>query len=188
MKTWKEVLMTAPFVIAIAVLTNIFVYYGLHLVYPAPLWEDFCGDKERLQINDETTCLAEGGIWNPSLEVVSEGQTPVRTGYCEATYECRENYEEAQKSYNGIKLLVLLIAGSIVLALAITRKLQQAVTLGFSYGGAFLLLGALGSLWNIAADLGKLVVIGVLLVLLVFVTNRYFNHGRQDIQSPRDRE
>jgi hypothetical protein len=184
MKHFKELLTLIPFVIGIAVLLNLFVYQGMEVIYPSPIYEDYCGNSydrmvepSRVTIDGqpinytpaeitefENQCVAVGGRYEESFE-------PGQLGYCDQNYTCNLEREADEKSRALVMLIVLTIGGAASL-IASKQFKNKAVELGFSYGGLFMLLSTLGQLWRVGSQAVQLVGIVLALAAVVYFANR----------------
>lgn len=181
MKNFKELFTLIPFVVGIAILLNLLVYQGMEVIYPEPMYEDFCtnrldqithptkleGDQvyTDLQITDyKNQCITKGGLYESSA-IAGE------LGYCDFDYTCRVEYEKSAEQYSLIVMSVLLIIG--VLLLMTSRQFSnKAVELGFSYAGVFMMIGSLGRLWQVGSQASQLIAILIALGGLLYFANQ----------------
>jgi hypothetical protein len=156
----------------IALVTNLFVFYSLEVVKPAPRFENFCGDKEMSgNLTTEETCSMVGGQW-VATTTVEEGMKTA--GYCNATYTCQKDFQAAHEQHAGLAFLVLTAVGGILFVLSMFIKGSSVVSNGLGLGGLIsIFLGSVTN-WSYLYPLVKVGLLGALLALILwFAWNKF---------------
>lgn len=151
---------------AIALVSVFFFAYAVQAVYPAPQYEDFCGDRDVVRFFDnKVDCEAVGGMWDPSVEVPKEVGV---SGHCDSDFSCRNEYEDARRPYEQKVFFANLIIGVVVFVVAFFLGLE-AVSSGLM-GGAVLLM-VYGSIryWEELTDIWRTLMLGFALVVLIWL-------------------
>ena len=156
------------FSVAVAFVSVFFFAYAVQAFYPAPVYEDFCGDKPAAVIDNLNDCEAVGGRWDSFVDVPKEVG---RAGYCDVEFTCREDYSEARKPYErnvffanlGIGLIVFVIAFFLV---------KEAVSSGLMGGAVMLIVYGAMRYWGELSDIWRTLMLGVALVVLIWLGYR----------------
>ena len=163
-------------IVAIVVVLNLFFNYTISLIYKTPTFEGFCPSSiTNVTYTDQTMCTKAGGQWNQTTEPVPADGTgmtnPVKvTGYCNATYTCSQQFDNAQNVYNRNVFIILVILGVLAIALgAYLAHFSGAVALGFSFGGVIALITGATRYWSNMQDALRVVVLAIALAALVWV-------------------
>jgi hypothetical protein len=160
--------------IAILILTMFVTIYGINTFYPKPQYEDFCSNDLSMKlIQTPQTCIDSQGKW-----VTYETKTPEgTTGYCDTTYYCRQDYEDAQKTWTKKVFIIAVPLGIIIIALGAFLVSLEPVAAGLMAGGiGTLLYGTWGFFWQ-SEDKVKFVIscIGLTIVIaLAYYFNKKF--------------
>jgi hypothetical protein len=140
--------------IAIIILTIFVVVYGVSTFYDRPDYDDFCGERSLGAIETEAECIAVEGRWD-----AQEGPKPVSedlvTGWCDVTYECRQDYDDAQEIYARNIFLITLPLGILLIVLGIVVFGLEVVGAGLAGGGVGVLLWGIGEYWRFGSNLLK---------------------------------
>lgn len=160
--------------IAILVVLNLFFNYSIHLVYPAPEWNDFCPDQQVNKLLTEAECVGTGGSWTetppltPGVDIARPVPTQVQTGYCDPTFICRQAFEDANKLYNRNVFLILVVLGlaSIIVSFWITA---QAVSYGLSLGGVLSFIIGSMRYWSEMQDYLQVILLALALAVLIWL-------------------
>ncbi len=120
-------------------------------------------------------CTEAGGSWSENTYPVAPDKSgvsnPVQVnGYCNATYTCGNNFNDAEGMYNRNVFIMLIILGILSLVLgAYATHLSSVVSLGFSFGGVLSLIIGSMRYWSNMQDVLRVVVLAVALAALVWI-------------------
>jgi len=157
--------------IAIILLLNLFFAVAIQVVYPQPEYTNFCVEKQtRTLINDEATCLQEGGQWNPM--VPSRAGEP--EGYCNEQFTCSNDYQDARETYSQNVFVTLVVLGALSLILGYFLRISPAVSAGLSYGGVLTFVIAAMRYWDSAGDIVRLGIVALALAALIVIGVKKF--------------
>lgn len=164
------------FGIAIALISVFFFAYAVQTIYPTPKYGDFCNENlSRVNFDSKAECEAVGGLWDgfdeeQSEVVVDDGDIPPhKSTYirsCDTTHTCRENYNEARKSYERNVFFVHLIIGVIILLAAFFLGLE-VVSTGLMGGAVLLIVYGTIRYWEGLSDIWRTLVLGFTLAILI---------------------
>ena len=167
-------------IIGIVVVLNLFFNYALSLIYKSPEYTTFCQNTQ--VVNTPTTqseCVSIGGQWINDTqyrglqpEVVTKPVTP--SGYCNITYTCQKNFDEASRVYNRNVFITLVVLGAISLVAGIILSANVVLSSGLAYGGVLSFLIASTRYWSSADDLIKVVILAIALALLIGIAVKKF--------------
>lgn len=159
-------------VAGIVVVLNLFFNYSIFLVYEAPQYENFC-PKEQVNIAPTTQeeCVAKGGSWNVGGEPVkpSLGSQPERVTWCDVTFTCQKQFNDAQKMYNRNVFIALVILGAVSLVVSFFIANITAVSLGLSLGGVLSLIVGSMRYWTDMDEYLRVIVLGLALIALIWL-------------------
>ncbi len=174
----KEIILA----LAIVVVLNLFINYGVFTFYKQPRHEGFCAPElNQESYADKNACEAVGGRWFENGgdvkyyrgEVVPAPAVPNgsndQKGWCDPTVQCRETYEAARDVYNRNVFVVLVVAGLIALALGFLVFSVPAVANGFLGGGLVSLIVGTVRYWSDMNDYLRFVILGIALAVLVWL-------------------
>lgn len=162
--------------IAILILTMFVTIYGINTFYPKPQYEDFCEEEIPQKITQtEQECINTQGKWTPQeIRCITE---PCLQGYCDLTFNCRQDYEDARKTWTKNVFIIAVPLGIIIIALGAFLIGLESVATGLMGGGiGTLLYGTWGFFWE-ADDKIKFVIslIGLVVVIgLAYYFNKKF--------------
>jgi len=164
--------------IAIIVLTIFVVIYGIGMIYEKPDYDDYCGDKSVGVVDTETDCVAVGGKWTGYN---GEEPRPVKSvdGWCDITYECREEYENAREVYSRNIFLIALPLGIVLIIVGIVVFGLEVVGAGLAGGGIGILLWGVGGYWQYGSDLLKFSLSLVGLIAVIYLTYWFNKNGKR---------
>ena len=132
--------------IAVIVLTIFVSVYGISTVFPNPSYEDYCTpDLYNVYVNSSAECEALDGRWNPNYY----GE-PIKTGpdgYCDLTWQCNQDYNDADRARSKIVFFIALPLGILIIALGAFFFGLEAVGAGLRGGGVGTLLYGSGAYW-----------------------------------------
>lgn len=131
--------------IAIIVLTIFVTYYAINMIFPSANYNDFCGNVSyNMQINDNATCIAQGGMWNYMGGPKTDNQS---NGYCDLSYYCSQQYENASRARAEKVFFIALPLGIVVIAAGAFFFGLEAVGAGLMGGGVGTLVYGSGAYW-----------------------------------------
>lgn len=154
----KNLVTLFPVVFSIAILLNLLVYQSLNVFYPEPEYPFGCYRGEEITVWEST---GNKFINTMDKKVIREDEP-----------NCQLAYNRQLQQHALVSLFALLGVG-ILSILSSRNSKTKAVELGLSYGGAFLLLGSLGQLYNLGSQ-----AVQVLVILLAFAVLMYFASKR----------
>ena len=160
-------------VAGIVVVLNFFFNYSIFLVYKAPQREKFCPQEQvNIMPTTQEECVAKGGSWNVGGEVpakpVPTAAQLERATWCDVTFTCQKEFNEAQKLYNRNVFVSLVVLGAISLIVSFFISHLTAVSLGLSLGGVLSLIVGPVRYWNDMDDYLRVIVLGIALVALIW--------------------
>ncbi len=195
--------------LAIAIVLNLFVNYGISVFYKAPQYDDFCKDAARaypykiypaepqLQQQQQKDCQA--------VEVSEELQKSCseQKGYVAFKYNstgcateaycelCGKMFNDVNNKRNSNVFVILVVFGVAAIIAGMVLK-AEAVANGFLIGGILSLIIAAIRNWGQLQDVFKLLILGFVLALLIWIGYKKVNV--KDIkeistsQQPRQRQ
>ena len=181
-------------VIGIVLVLNLFIGYGVSVLYQEPQYENFCPASLTDQTyNTQAECLAVGGQWNQTAQVAQEPTTvkgvtapgPQVIAYCNATYSCETKFESAQQTYDRNVFASLVVIGVILIVLGFAFKANDVLSYGFSLGGVLSFLIASVRYWSSADNLVKLIILAAALAALIYLAYKKFTPAKT---APRTNE
>lgn len=162
--------------IAIAIVFNLFVNYGVATFYPGPDYTDYCKEFQRAIpiLDGKTSCPAV----NVSQELQNScdgkkgyvaykynGSSCPTEAYCET---CNTEYDAVRKSHDGVVFVVLLIAAVLALVAGIIVKVDS-VSIGMLLGGILGLIIAATRYWSHLQNTFRFILLGIVLAILVWL-------------------
>ena len=184
MQTQSKVLKWA-LIIGIVIVLNMFFNYTLSLVYKTPDYSSFCPQQQVNQVvNDQNTCVAQGGQWNANFPQVKVGDTiPISQitapqGYCNLQFTCGNNYNTAQKTYDRNVFITLVILGALCVALGSFLNSNVLISYAFSLAGVLSFIIASMRYWTSADDLIKVIILAIALAILIWVAFKKFKDNQ----------
>jgi len=168
--------------IAIALVLVFFLGYSVNTFYEEPEFDEICKDINS-RIDIETCEDYEAEPTPDELRIVSPDKDcycreidAKGTMKCDATNpeytECREEYEDMRETHGRISFIVLVILGLASILIGGLFLKVEAVSSGVMGGGVLTLLYAAMRFWGSIQDYGRLVVLGVALIVLIWVGYR----------------
>lgn len=166
-------------IIGIVIVFTMFCNYAISLVYPAPEYDKYVIRTQVVKTyNNEADCLSVGGQWNENQnvpqEVVQPG-TQKETGYCDAEYSIRLQYEEANKQYERTVFAILVVIGAALLIVGVSLS-HIVLAPAFAGAGILSLLIASFRYWSFAGDGLRVVLLALALAGLLWVAVKKFGH------------
>lgn len=163
-------------IVGIVVVLNLFFNYSVTLVYKTPTWDAFCpAEKYSTQYTTKDICVANGGLWQentipPDTKYTQSvpAQPEVRS-FCDQTYTCGRQFNDAHKIYNRNVFILLVLFGVLSIALGSYLVSISAVSLGLSFGGVLSFIIGSFNYWSDMQDWLRVAVLGAALVALIWV-------------------
>jgi|TARA_B100001971_G_C18166257_1_gene524371 hypothetical protein len=149
--------------LVIAIVLTSFVIYLVESIRPGPDYDDYCGDvrgpKAVRDIGEpekvtEESCIDEGSKW--------------RNGYCDYTYECQVEYDDARDRHQLIVFLVAVPVGLVAVGIGIVLGLPS-VSSGLMLGGVFLTIYGTSNYWSNFSNWVKALILGLVLLVLIWL-------------------
>src|SRR3989344_1094056 len=146
-------------IVSIAIVLNLFFNYVVCLVYETPKYEGFCPvEMYNKAYIDKQMCVAYGGMWTESTAPIQEKYAkpvpaqPEVTGYCNPTYTCGNQFNDAEKVYNKNIFILLIVFGILSIILGVYLSSISVVSLGLSFGGILSLIIGSARYWRDMQD------------------------------------
>lgn len=176
---------------AIAIVLNLFINYGISVLYKAPQYNDFCRQQggpygypypyktypepaypptqnqcATINVSQELqdTCAAQKGYI--AYKYNSTG-CPTEA-YCET---CGARFEDVNNKRNSNVFIILIVFGVVAIIAGLVVK-AEAVANGFLIGGILSLIIAAIRNWGQLQDILKFGILGIVLALLIWVGYR----------------
>ncbi len=159
-------------IIVSIILTTIMVSLvnvGLSIFFEGPDYENYCNFKTQEIIITQEKCEQVNGKWNPEGQTYPKavpdmnGESEPIEGYCDRDFECRQDWEKAQESYNQKRFYVFTVIGFILLLIGLFTVEAMFQITGLATGGILVFEGIVTNFEN------KITVfIALLLILIVF--------------------
>ena len=184
--------------LAIAIVLNLFINYGISVFYKAPQYNDYCSDQYRYgpytakpypypdqQQNVCKNVDASQELQNSCNE--QKGYVAYKynaTGcateaYCET---CQAHFNDVNNRRSSNIFVVLVVFGVVAIIAGVLLK-AEAVANGFLIGGILSLIIAAIRNWGQLQDIFKLAILGVVLALLIWVG---YKKGNMFLQQQRE--
>jgi len=164
-------------IIGIVIVLNLFFNYALSLIYKAPQYEAFCPAQQvNPAIENQDQCLSVGGQWNAYPKTVGPKGEIQPAGYCNVEFTCRQNFDEATKSYNRNVFIVLVVLGAIVVAIGNFFGANAVIANGLSMAGVLSFIIASTRYWSDASDLVRVIILAIALAILFWVAYKKFKN------------
>lgn len=170
--------------LAIAIVLNLFVNYGISVFYKAPMYNDFCTDRYRYGPYQAKPYPAEFPIQQncSAIEVTEtlQGNCTEQKGYIAYKYNstgcateaycetCQARFEDVNNKRNSNVFVILVVFGVAAIIAGVLLK-AEAVTNGFLFGGVLSLIIAAIRNWGQLQDIAKFIILGVVLALLIWI-------------------
>ena len=151
--------------VGIVILFTLFVSLAISYTFNEPKYDDFCSVSPMIPDkawNDRDMCVANGGAWTAYPQPTSE-----QTGYCEVNKECNQAYEDARLSHSQQAFIAYVIISIVAILGGVFLRGSSIVSAGLSYGGVLLLIVGTMQYWAMVPELGRLLLAGLGLVILV---------------------
>lgn len=172
--------------IAIIIVFNLFVNYGIDTFYKGPKYDDFCKPENvRQTIGSKEKCDSMGGLWSeniyyykgekmtesgavvPAPAPVMEQKEPV--GWCDAYFSCQKNFDEVNNVYKRNVFVIWTIAGAIAIAASFFLVAIESMSVTFIFAGLIALLVGTINYWSAMQDYLRFVILGIVLAMLIYI-------------------
>lgn len=168
-----------PMIVAIAVMSALFVWVSLDAIYPGPKYEDFCrGDRfarpaplvkegvncSYIQTEEEQQCYRDGGFANNTYD---------ESG-CPKFYSCdfcEKNLDVAEKVHSRNLFMILAPIGILMIIFGIYYSVDFLGS-GFMFGGIMILAWGTIQYFSNMPKFMRVLVIFVELIILVWIGNK----------------
>ena len=137
----KEIILA----VAVVILTIFVTFYAINTLFPKPTYDDFCGNiTYNTPINDNTTCIAQGGRWSyvPGLKIDNQSN-----GYCDLTYYCTNQLDDVLRARSEKVFFSALVLGILIIVLGAFFFGLESVGAGLMGGGVGTLIYGSGAYW-----------------------------------------
>lgn len=169
---------TVALALAIVVVFNLFIGMGLSTFYPSPQFEDFC-TQDRQTPQTQEMCEEVGGKWLQPGEVsdvrhIAPPAPSLATDepYCDATFTCRQQYDDARNEHRRNAFIVWVVAGIVALVAGQVISASAAVASGLTFGGVLsFIIGATGY-WSAMDEILRFILLGIVLAVLIWLGYR----------------
>ena len=173
--------------IAIAIVFNLFINYGIATFYPAPKYDNYCNGTASYRGYGPYPAkpFGEGPgafnvscqRWNPPEELsYCTGEKGYVAGkyddygcvteyYCET---CQARFDATRKAYDNNIFIFLVVVGVAVLAGGMLLRIES-VSLGFTLGGILSIIVGTVRNWGQLADVARFAILGIALAFLVWI-------------------
>lgn len=161
-------------VLAMVIVLNLFFNYAVQLWYDEPRWENFCPTDTGSVPETASGCTARGGVWSGEEVMRPAVPKPVGyVGYCDLTFNCRQDFEAADKIYRRDVFVILVVAGVISLVVGLASA-AGAVSLGLSFGGVVSFIIASARFWSNMDDYLRVIILALALGVLIWLGLKKF--------------
>ncbi|MBS3132589.1 hypothetical protein J4470_00470 [Candidatus Woesearchaeota archaeon] len=162
--------------VAIAIVFNLFVNYGVATFYPGSEYADYCNefsraqpigrnnqDCETIQVGEDlrNSCNKQKGY----IDYKYDSNGCATEAYCET---CSAEYNDVRKVHDGNVFIALLIIAVIALVAGIMVKVE-AVSTGFLFAGVLGLIIASIRYWVHLQNVYRFLMLGIALAVLVWL-------------------
>ncbi len=164
--------------LAIIIVFNLFIAYGINTFYKAPEYNNFC-NPERLKesLNTRQSCEAIGGLWTENVgygpqiaPVTPDGIKQIQpVGYCDQDYTCRKDYDSVNNIYRRNVFVIWIVAGIVSIVGSFFVTAVQMLSTSFMFGGLLALLIGTMQYWSAMQDYLRFIILGIALVFLIGV-------------------
>lgn len=183
----------------IAVLFSIFTFTTIDAIYPTPEYNDYCNSTiYSKQLITKTSCVDVGGNWieNPELRVASlDNQydctkineqnnnitlnckiiTQETNGYCESTFQCQKDFDQANNKQKLVLFLIATISGLIAIIAGIylspeKNEINNWIATGFMLGGLINIFFGTVFYFQYTDRIYRPLIIFLELALIIFIT------------------
>ncbi|HLP80292.1 MAG TPA: hypothetical protein VK158_06650 [Acidobacteriota bacterium] len=155
--------------LVVAVLFTIFVHTTINAIFPAPDWNDYCGEQNQKQMPskfyDGTTLTAEEQAAKAAYEAESK--------------QCQADWQAVQDKHELTVFLISAFAGLIAtlagLFISATTPVGMSIASGFLLGGIFSIFTGTMMGWNGIALVVRPIIILAEMVIVILVAYKRLN-------------
>ena len=174
--------------IAIIIIFNLFINYGIHTFYKTPQMDDFCKPEAmRKGVNTKEKCEEVDGLWTenmnyrtpiPPAPTMMEGIKGVSTpemamgepaGWCDAYFTCQKDFEKVNNVYKRNVFIVWMIAGTIAIVASFFLFAIESMSIIFTFAGLISFLVGTVGYWSAIQDYLRFVILGIVLAVLIYI-------------------
>jgi len=163
--------------LGIVVILNVFFTVIVALAYPAPIYDNYCPQKN-VTATDVVSCNAEGGVWNVysqgSSDILVPATKPTPTGYCDMYAKCQKPYQAANDQHALYAFVLMIGLGIVALVIGLLPLGSSIVSSGLSYGGVLSFIIGSIQYWGTAGNWIRLAISAVGLIALLYIGWRRF--------------
>lgn len=166
-------------IVGLVIVINLFINYALSFIYKEPVYENYFSQPQVVKSYDnQTDCVNNGGQWNENtnqypVEVNVKTNKPV-TGYCNAEYTTRLNYDAKVKNYELNVFITLMVLGILMMIFGITYS-HAILSPAFTWAGVLSYIIASMRYWSSATSGVKVIILGLALAALIWVALKKFS-------------
>ncbi|PIV31860.1 hypothetical protein COS33_00965 [Candidatus Wolfebacteria bacterium CG02_land_8_20_14_3_00_37_12] len=179
--------------LAIVIVFNLFINYGINTFYKSPKYEDFC-NPERLKqsLNTRESCEVVGGLWTENVGYetkrlyapisesaplmpaekpipIVEIQNQQPSGWCDQDFSCRKDFDKVNDVYRRNVFVVWIIAGIAAIIASFSFTAVQILSTSFMFSGLLALLIGTIQYWSAMQDYLRFIILGIALGILVYL-------------------
>ena len=169
--------------LAIIIIFNLFINYGINTFYKAPDYNNFC-KPERLKqaLNTRETCENVGGLWTenvgyespavsrkPADVPIIEIKNQQLTGWCDQDYSCRKDFDSINNIYRRNVFIIWVVAGTMAIIGSFFITAVQMLSTSFMFSGLLSLLIGTLQYWSAMQDYLRFIILGIALMFLIVV-------------------
>lgn len=154
--------------VSIALIFALFVGYGISTFYGSPKYEMYCKDRFGMGAYEtKEACEAEGGRW---FEIeCPEDIENCKSGYCDPSYTCMQEYDSAREVYDRNVFIITLIIGLVAIITGGIMLSVESVGSGIMGGGVLTVVYGTIRYWGHAPDALRFTILGVALAVLLWL-------------------
>ena len=191
MSKFKHVILA----VGIAIVSVLFISFGISTFYTTPQYGDFCGEREKfVDVITQQDCDELGGKWNPrdiarplpliennqllctkisekddAVTLNCQSQEQIKNqGYCDRDFYCRQQFDDTREIYNRNVFIVATGIGIIILIVGFALKLAS-VSSGLMGGGILTIIYGTIRYWSDLPDFGRFIILGLTLAILIWL-------------------
>lgn len=172
----------AALALSIIIVLNAFINIGVKTFYPGPEFEDFCGLVENKQHDTQNSCEEAGGKWITAINVGLERRAVAPkligedfTEYCDVTFTCRGELQDARELYDRNVFIILIVAGLLSLGIGYGISSSEAVSSGLVFGGVLSFIIGTLRYWSNMNDYSRFIILGLVLIILIWIGYKKIN-------------
>jgi hypothetical protein len=145
---------------AIAIVSLLFIIYGINTFYKQPNFNEMCGEVENLIIVE--SCSEND--FDCFCDIKGEGCRKTNPKFT----ECMENYDNAKDKFNLIIFIIMSIIGALMVIGSFFIP-NNTVSFGIMGGGILSILIGILRNWSNVQDWMRFLMLGIILIALVWI-------------------